>query len=65
MVVPVRPEVQEKYVSFVQFGKIIRALTFVWWQFSWQWNIRYLLTYHNDEKTLMTGNKTGSKKLPG
>lgn len=43
MVVPVRPEVQEKYVSFAQFGKLISALSFLWWQFSWQWtvNVRY------------------------
>lgn len=48
MVVPVRP-----YVSFAQCGKLISALTFLWWQFSWQWNVnvRYLLKYHNDEKT--------------
>lgn len=43
MVVPVRPEVQEKHVSFAQFGKLISALSFLWWQFSWQWtvNVRY------------------------
>lgn len=58
MVVPVRPEVQEKYVSFAQFGEVISAVIFLWWQVSWQWNVdvSYLLN---------SGSKTGSKDQPG
>lgn len=62
MVVPVRPEVQETCVSFVQFGKLISALNFLWWQFSWQWNAN-IRSYHNDENSQAV--KQAGSEQPG